>query len=608
MSARRILFAVLATTLALAPSAFADSADIVDADVELRLASDASLLVTEHLTFDYDGSFQGSYRDIDLLHGERIKDVTFSQGETVYEPGGNTALGSNDRPGVFGTERFGNTYRVVWHYRASDEQRTYDLSYRVVGAAEAYDDVIDVGWAVWGSQWDFDLDRLSASLTNPALDPADPAYRVWGHPRSVDGETERGDGIATLEAEDVDSGTAVEFRVTVPRTPGQNISGARQVSGDGLPGILAEEQELDDDYNSFVNRLVRFVENNWLALILGLAALVALLHVPLGLLAREHADSIPEYLPEPPDDAPPALAYGLAHEGVDSDDTVLATLLDLIDRGYYATSSATSDDEKLDLAIKAKPAAERPQNPLASYEQEVLEFFDQLLDGEQVALSDMKDKIPEHSDLWRGRWERMTEEIYSADEGHIAWDRNFNPLRYALIVIAVLLQGLITLVHAADGGSLVFPLGLAVLTFVSLGALPAVWFKRVSRANADRVASWKAFAHWTEDFPRLKDDPPQTLDLWKRIIVYGVAFGTADRMIKSGRIPEPVTEMSRTSDTWGGYVFTGSFNSSSFDGSSFSSGFASQVAPQSSSSGGGGGFSGGGGGGGFSGGGGGGSW
>ncbi len=78
-------------------------------------------------------------------------------------------------------------------------------------------------------------------------------------------------------------------------------------------------------------------------------------------------------------------------------------------------------------------------------------------------------------------------------------------------------------------------------------------------------------------------------------------------MIASGRIPAPVLDDATGGNHWSSYAFTGGITSSSFSGSSFSAGFASQVAPQSSSSGGGGGFSGGGGGG-FSGGGGGGSW
>jgi uncharacterized membrane protein len=610
MSARRLLaaaFATFAVALVGAPSALAKSADITNAGVDLRLAKDGSLLVTEHLTFNYDGHFEGSYRDIVLAHGEQIRDVQISQGGEVYKPGGDVQLGSFDVPGVFGTQDRGDVYRIVWHYRADDEQRTYDISYRVVDGAVAYDDVIDVGWGIWGDQWDFDLDHLSASLTNPNLDPADPAYRVWGHPRDVEGETVRGDGAATLEASDVPSGTAVEFRVTIPRTPGMDVSGMRVVNHAGLSGIIATEKGLDEDYNSFFNRLKRFVEDNWLLLVIGLAALAALLHIPLRFAAREHDVSVPEYVAEPPDDAPPALAYGLAHEGVDSDDTVLATLLDLIDRDYYSTKSSTGDEEKLDLAIQAKAQADRPTSPLTDYEQEVLEFFDQLLDGESVALSDMKDKIPQHSELWRGRWERMTEKIYAADEGQLAWDLNLNPLRNTIIVSAVVLQVIVVIFHLADGGGWFFPIALCVLTFIGLASLNDTTFKRVDHEHADRVARWKSFEHWTEDFPRLKDDPPQTLDLWKRILVYGVAFGTADRMIKSGRIPAPVAEASSDSGLWTAYAFSSGFNSAAFSGASFSSGFASQVAPESSSGGGGGSFSGGGGGG-FSGGGGGGSW
>ena len=60
---------------------------------------------------------------------------------------------------------------------------------------------------------------------------------------------------------------------------------------------------------------------------------------------------------------------------------MLATLLDLVDRGYYETGEATTDDEKLDLAIERK--ADRPAGALTPYESSVLEFFDQLLDGQQ---------------------------------------------------------------------------------------------------------------------------------------------------------------------------------------------------------------------------------
>ncbi len=599
----------IAATLAVAEPALARSADVVDANVSLRLAQNGDLLVTEQLTFDYQGHFEGSYRDIELNRGETISDVRVSEGDRAYEPGGNTILGSQDRPGVFGAEQTVLGERIVWHYRATDEVRTYTISYRVRGGAVAYDDVIDVGWTVWGEQWDFDLDHLSADLANPALDPADPLYRVWGHPRDVEGATERGDGIATLDASDVDSGTAVEFRVTVPRTEAINTAGMRVEPGEGLPEILAFEQDLDEDFNSPWNRTKRFIAHHVWLVSLGIAAFAALVIALLALLTRERRTSTPEYVPEPPDDAGPALAYALATEGGESSNTVLATLLDLVDRGYYEATSTTTDDEKLDLALKARPDADRPSDlVLAPYEQEVLEFFDELLDSNTVAISELRDRIPKHSDAWRGRWQRMKEKLDAADEDEIAWDLD---LRWAKGVLALAVAGaflLVTVCYADVEEKWLLPVLLGIVTLIGIGSVPGRLLRRIDAKHRERTAQWGAFAHWTEDFPRLDDDPPQTLELWKRIMVYGVAFGTAERMIKSGRIPEPVMEASASAGGWSSYAFAGSFNHDGFDGGSFSSGFASQVAPQSSSTGGGGGFSGGGGGGGFSGGGGGGSW
>ena len=87
-------------------------------------------------------------------------------------------------------------------------------------------------------------------------------------------------------------------------------------------------------------------------------------------------------------------------------------------------------------------------------------------------------------------------------------------------------------------------------------AWPRNSLRRLEGDYGVRSAKWQAFERWTKDFPSLKDDPPATLELWKRILVFGVAFGTADRMIESGRIPAPVLESS--TNTWAsGYFYGG---------------------------------------------------
>jgi len=266
----------------------------------------------------------------------------------------------------------------------------------------------------------------------------------------------------------------------------------------------------------------------------------------------------------------------------------------------------TTDEEKLDLALAKAP--DRPAaDGLEDYETQVLSFFDELLDGETVALSEMRDRIPQHSDTWRARWEAMTSSLDEADAGELRWDLNLNKLRGLLALVLFLLFATVTLIYIDIEEKFLLPTLIGVVIVIVCIAAPATRFKRLAPNYRERSARWQSFARWTEDFPTLKDDPPATLELWKRILVYGVAFGTADRMIESGRIPAPIAESASSDGNWSSYLFTGAYVNSSFSGTAFSSGFASQVAPESSSSGGGGGFSGGGGGG-FSGGGGGGSW
>src|SRR5204863_8872397 len=108
---------------------------VVDADVTLRLAKDASVLESERLTVDYSGSYNATYRDIPLSGGQTIdpNSVSVREGDRVYQPGGCTTYGCIDRAGVFGVTTIpdGNGVRIVWHPVASDEQRTFLVGSRV---------------------------------------------------------------------------------------------------------------------------------------------------------------------------------------------------------------------------------------------------------------------------------------------------------------------------------------------------------------------------------------------------------------------------------------------------------------------------------------------
>ncbi|MDH5421463.1 MAG: DUF2207 domain-containing protein, partial [Acidimicrobiia bacterium] len=217
-----------------------------DVDVTVELSSDGTVFVTENLTFSFSGSFQGAYRDIPVRGGEAVTQVTVSERGTEYLPGASTELGSSDIPGTFGVEDRGSVMRVVWHYRATNEDRTFTVTYAFTGLAVAYDDVVDVNLQVWGDQWDVGVSELRARFLSADLESGDEVL-VFGHPTDVDGRTSLGeDGRSPdLVAYSVPNRQFVELRVVVPRSVLQSTDGAKVVAGAGLEEILADERAED---------------------------------------------------------------------------------------------------------------------------------------------------------------------------------------------------------------------------------------------------------------------------------------------------------------------------------------------------------------------------
>ncbi len=621
---RVALAAIVFLVLAILPSLFIPEEgttkdfDITDANIRVELQDDAGLRISETLEFHYHGgNFTGAYRDIPLRNGAKITGVTVFEGDRRYRPGGNTALGSFDRPGTFGTTPIprseGEGLRVVWHYDKTDTERTFTLVYDVENAVTAYDDVVDVGWVVWGDQWKFWLDDLSGQIATPdgsdptetwvsSFDAPDPGAIAAGDEpqgtRALGVDAEISDGEASFTAERVPEAHDVVLRALVPRNAVSSVSGARVVAGDGAEKVIAQEDDVSD---TFLMKARNFVfDNAWLVFGLWTLLVVALSFL-LAMMARERPTDVGEYLNEPPEELPPAIAYALATEGQYDDRVVLATLLSLVDRGYYDAKASQGDDLDLELSVAAdRPAVES----LQPFEVTTMTFFDDLLGGKTVALGKLKDEIPEHSATWRSRWNGLTGELDQADEGTITWDRDFAGERTALAIVALFGYLVLGWLFFSRTHWLAIPAGTAVLGLLFVYFLPSTMYKRLDPAARERGARWAAFRRWTDDFPRLDDDPPATLKLWRSILVYAVAFGTAEKVAKSGRIPPPVGEEATNTGSWTAFALYGGVWSSDFN--SFGSGFSSQVAPQSSSSGGGGGFSGGGGG--FSGGGGGGAW
>lgn len=174
--------AVAAIFLLLAPgAAVAKEFTLPAAEVDARILDDGAVRVTERITYAFSGRFSGGFREVPLRPGEDLVDVAVSEEGTAYTPGASAALGSEGSPGTFGTARTGDGVRIVWHYAAADESRTFTIEYTLTGLAVAWDDVVDVYLQVWGDEWEAELSSLRARVRVPR--PGGEGVLVWGTPQ-----------------------------------------------------------------------------------------------------------------------------------------------------------------------------------------------------------------------------------------------------------------------------------------------------------------------------------------------------------------------------------------------------------------------------------------
>ncbi|HEU5211327.1 MAG TPA: DUF2207 domain-containing protein, partial [Gaiellaceae bacterium] len=609
--------AVVLAALAGAPAAAAKSFSLPNADVVVTVRPDGSLRVVEKITFFFDGTFTGAYREIPVRNGESLTDAFVAENGRRYEPGASAELGSSGAPGTFGTTRTDQGTRIVWHFQATDQQRTFTVGYTLRGVTVAHDDVADVNLKVWGDQWNTGLGRLTATMTLPGV-ATGPRYRVWGHPYWVHGDVARLPRRAFLRALGVPAHQFVELRVVFPRRLLTSTAGATVQPGNAFGDIVAAEaadqaavahdQEKIDDAKRHIGRTLLIV------LLLALVPALAVIVLTYVFYGREPSTGYDrEYEQEPPTDTAPALVPPLVREGTEVGAAEFtATLFDLIRRGVYKAEAVTTE-RKIWGGLRTQEVADlelsRGQgNHLEAWERPVERIVEGVLAGAPERLSKFRDKIEDDRTTNAKRFKEFKDDVANAIKKRRWYADGWMPLLAGIVVFAVV--GAILFVIAYDGwrpnvprwGDVVVAT-LAVCAFVNAAVLfvamfaGRVWRRRTRDAQLE-AQRWNAFRHYLQDFPRLQDAPPATLELWERYLVYGIAFGIAERVLQGAQLHMPaelhhastIYWISPTGDLGGGPTALGI--------SDLSSGFGSALAPPGSGSGGGGGgFSGGGGGG-----------
>jgi uncharacterized membrane protein len=76
----------------------------------------------------------------------------------------------------------------------------------------------------------------------------------------------------------------------------------------------------------------------------------------------------------------------------------------------------------------------------------------------------------------------------------------------------------------------------ALVLFYASGIATLVRRRRRTAEGQLEARRWEAFRRYLTDFPRLRESPAASLELWEQHLVYAIAFGRAERVLEGAAL------------------------------------------------------------------------
>ena len=293
------------------------------------------------------GPFSGGYRDIPLRERRVDRRRARERGRPRLPSRRLHRARLHRRAGTFGTADVGDQLRIVWHYRRSDELRTFTVHYRLRGRRgrlrrRRRRQPQGLGLRVGASR--------SAASPRPRSRPGR-SSRAWGHPVYVRGDVQLAGAKVLLRALDVPAGQFVELRTVIPRGRvhlDRRDAGRRPATASrrSSPRRRPTPPRSRRDHE----RIENAKQHPWR---------YAALPAPARARSRRSSSSRAvfwfygrelktgydrEYEQEPPTETEPALVPTLLRQGGEAGSfEFTATLFDLIRRGVYTSTPVTTE-------------------------------------------------------------------------------------------------------------------------------------------------------------------------------------------------------------------------------------------------------------------------
>lgn len=328
------------TTTALASG----SVDLSRFNIYSTINEDGSVYMKEFITFDFDGDYNGAYRDISTrntggVYNVKVSLVSQNGTEVPFKNVQSAKKGDN---GVFELiKQDDDLYRIKIYVPSRDQKRNFKITYTMKNVATRYKDTGEFFYDYWSSGNKTKIDNLKIHIAIPKITNSE-NIKAYFHGMSG-GKTSVKKGEVEYSIPHVDSDELVETRVVFPKNA--ILKSVKSKDQYKLKDILNEELNYKKKIEKKAERRVNITKLfNVGGIVLGL------IFSMITVVTRKKFKKRPNYkystyVPlDVPEECTPAVAAYLVNGSVNGR-TLYASILDLWRRGYLNVQKTEYEDD-----------------------------------------------------------------------------------------------------------------------------------------------------------------------------------------------------------------------------------------------------------------------
>ncbi len=442
---------------------------------------------------------------------------------------------------------------TTWAGRMSGDV-TFVYEYTIEGAVTQYSDISELNWRLFTyAENTVEQAEINVSFPENSFEITD--VYAWGH-GLIDGTISIvSNNRVEMDISDIEDGEFPEFRILMNNDLFPNIRQKNIIINDAINQsvIMEYEAELADAYNLRV-AVANILLYSSFGLVIAMIGISVFVYMKYD---KEYVASFDgDYYRElPSDDTPATLSYLYYMEKI-VDETITATLLDLIRRKHIALSydsqamSSVSSDFTLSLIT------EHNHDDLKEHESYFISYIFKTIGDEQKVTTKQIENYGSTSESKAKSFQSFlktfihkAKKVGRSKKYFESGLQNKKKLVLSANLLPLVFIGVSVILYATFFISITIP----VLNALAVMILYSIYVNRIKKRSVkgnELYAKWKAFKNFLTSFGNMEDYPIPGIIVWEHYLVYATVLGVADQVMEQLHVKLPASEQEESEATF----------------------------------------------------------